>query len=435
MFLIYVNTWTLNRSLRIIISISVSVINGYWFVSDCGDNSDCNKNKDRHLIQDCSQIEEALNQDFLLWDDHLGDQNVQLSVSVDEFFDKMKNLPHHELIHPTDKKISDNENVVEVDTLGQGNIHALHSDVERLTDVERLINANKDESLSADLNVENIFNDTLITEDTSFVSADGTLNNVDSYELEEEIRNDSDGRDERREDLKNIPNERNNITQEEVNDETISSGKEQSDGEEGVTEANINSRKRKRNVNKWKKNVRKFRRNAGMDYVSEKGIDVLGKNFRFYECKCCYKCKENVPEDVRKQIHKDFYRLEDWKSQTIFIQGKITLEPVKRRRVKEGSTRNFTRHYFLPVDSNLKEVCKNVFRNTLRLSDSRTATALMKTENPDDMRGRHPPHNKPTEETVFSVKDFINKFPTYQSHYTRHKNPVSFPVIKYKYYV
>ncbi|CAG9840690.1 unnamed protein product [Diabrotica balteata] len=89
------------------------------------------------------------------------------------------------------------------------------------------------------------------------------------------------------------------------------------------TEEPIHSRKRKRDENKWKKNVRKRLRNSGQEYLSVKGTTVREKEFRFFECKCNFKCKTNFLPEKREEIHKYFYNLKDWKLQTMYIQSHV----------------------------------------------------------------------------------------------------------------
>ncbi|XP_050497716.1 uncharacterized protein LOC126878867 [Diabrotica virgifera virgifera] len=193
------------------------------------------------------------------------------------------------------------------------------------------------------------------------------------------------------------------------------------------TEEPTNSRKRKRDENKWKKNVRKRLRNSGQEYLSVKGTTVREKEFRFFECKCNFKCKTKFISEKREEIHKYFYNLKDWKLQTMYIQSHVKVSEVKRKRTKnETSKRNFSHHYFFPISNvNTIEVCKNVFKHTLRISDQRISHAILKTT-PDDMRGKHEPHNKTKISTREHIKIFLKKFPVYQSHYSRKKSPHRF---------
>lgn len=66
----------------------------------------------------------------------------------------------------------------------------------------------------------------------------------------------------------------------------------------------------------------------------------------------------------------------------------------------------------------------------MQVSDGRLTRVLRNKTNPDsettapiDKRGTASAHNKTSEEQIKKVCDFINKFPSYTSHYSRSKNP------------
>jgi len=70
-------------------------------------------------------------------------------------------------------------------------------------------------------------------------------------------------------------------------------------------------------------------------------------------------------------------------------------------------------------------VCKAFFHRVLCLTDGRNAHAMkLKVHGlpHSDRREKHIPHNK-TQANCGYVKDFINKFPSYSSHYSRNKHP------------
>ena len=84
-----------------------------------------------------------------------------------------------------------------------------------------------------------------------------------------------------------------------------------------------------------------------MEYQSVKGNTVAAKEFRFFECKCNFKCVQNFPPEKREEIYKYFYGLKEWELQTMYTQSKIKVSDVKRKRTdKVVSRRNFSRHYF-----------------------------------------------------------------------------------------
>lgn len=99
--------------------------------------------------------------------------------------------------------------------------------------------------------------------------------------------------------------------------------------------------------------------------------------------------------------------------------------------------RNFTMIYYLPIDDGKEEnVCKSFFKNIFCISfvlllpfcisDGRISRILafksISTTPPIDQRGKHIPHNKTSDLKIQAVKDFISRFPSYESHYSREKS-------------
>jgi len=101
----------------------------------------------------------------------------------------------------------------------------------------------------------------------------------------------------------------------------------------------------------------------------------------------------------------------------------------KRSYTKNQDTprRKFTREYYLPVENGKDEkVCKNFFKKLFLLSDGRISrfikSKMVSNTPPRDKRGKHTPFNKTDNLKIAEIKEFINKFPSYESHYSRIKN-------------
>lgn len=125
------------------------------------------------------------------------------------------------------------------------------------------------------------------------------------------------------------------------------------------------------------------------------------------------------------EIFRYFYAL-DWTSKDAFISGQITVESTKRKFTKkEVSRRQKTRSYRLQdVHGNDHRVCKVFFKSVLDVCDGKITKALQRKSASgtpvSDKRGRHTPHNKTNLEDTNYLKEFIRKFPVYESHYCRH---------------
>ncbi|KAL4125925.1 hypothetical protein QTP88_010162 [Uroleucon formosanum] len=89
--------------------------------------------------------------------------------------------------------------------------------------------------------------------------------------------------------------------------------------------------------------------------------------------------------------------------------------------------RQKSRVYVLLDSSGIEvKVCKNFFQNTLLVSAGRIDRVLknkgQKSTPPSDRRGKGPSANKTSQEKIAEIKDFIKKFPAYESHYALHKS-------------
>lgn len=104
----------------------------------------------------------------------------------------------------------------------------------------------------------------------------------------------------------------------------------------------------------------------GQRYVTKKGVVVEGKSFEDTQFTCKLKCNENVTTEKRKSLFKSIWKMGSFVKQNTYICGLIQKHGVKQRRGK-----------------------------TMKISD----------------------------EDLNFVKEHIEPFPLYESHYTRKYNP------------
>ena len=191
--------------------------------------------------------------------------------------------------------------------------------------------------------------------------------------------------------------------------------------------------KRKRSPGAWKQNKRRKLRNQGGPYVSARGKSIPGK-VRGSGCpdggKCEFKCSENLTEEHREHLFKEFWKLGNFDEQNMYVAGRVAVRPVKRRYTTHGgeSRPMFSRVYEFTVplsadneDSPLKvRVCKKTFVETLAISASRVDRLLgKKVRNPvrlSDQRGRQKNARKVSEERLHFVREHIKSFPAEESH-------------------
>ncbi|CAH1232326.1 unnamed protein product [Diabrotica balteata] len=113
-------------------------------------------------------------------------------------------------------------------------------------------------------------------------------------------------------------------------------------------------RKKMKQEASWGKYVRKRCRASGEKYTSIKGKVMAAKTFFYIECNCRLKCSTGVPENVQREVHDRFYKLQDWNAQTSWLCGTVRTKAPKRPRKKihpESShygERTSKRQYFAP---------------------------------------------------------------------------------------
>lgn len=187
------------------------------------------------------------------------------------------------------------------------------------------------------------------------------------------------------------------------------------------------SKKRMRKVAQWKRSEAKLKRNSGEKYVGRRGEVHEAKAMKLYAHTCRYKCNKNFIQEVRMSIFSDFWDLgkkqNGWDLQTSFITSCVSKQVPKRHNRQAASQKNISTIITL---KNFR-VCKQFFLCTLDISQKRfynVITKMRETGVPKtDERGRHPPGNKLSEDKINLVKEHINSFPKFISHYTRKDNP------------
>lgn len=184
-------------------------------------------------------------------------------------------------------------------------------------------------------------------------------------------------------------------------------------------------KKRIRRVETWKQQRAKKLRNEGKKYLSRNQKVYDAKKLKNYNHSCRYNCNTNVPAEIRQAIFNDYWQLGTWDLQTSFLNGAIELEPIKRQKTAAISTKSVSCVYKLRGF----RVCKEFFMKTLDVSNKRLQNVVNKKKITKsgiplrDKRGRKEPPNKISQDRIEFIKEHINKFPRYSSHYSRVKAP------------
>ncbi|CAH0397337.1 unnamed protein product [Chilo suppressalis] len=202
------------------------------------------------------------------------------------------------------------------------------------------------------------------------------------------------------------------------------------------TPLKVNCRKKQKQVDKWKRVVSKVARLKGSPYhstVAKKKPNVEGRQLK-PPCACRHKCYEKIPDNIRLQIFKEFWKTcSSWDQRRQFLANHITKEPkhlMKTNGNLDTDRRKFTYIYRLVVNSESQKVCKVMFLNTLCIGDKFLKLSLVKQLDcglvAPDQRGKHIPSNKSPAVVIQSVIDHINMYPNYESHYSREKSKRKF---------
>lgn len=181
-------------------------------------------------------------------------------------------------------------------------------------------------------------------------------------------------------------------------------------------------KKRVRRPEGHNQQVRKKLRNSGKAYVGHRNQHKGAKNFTYFVHDCRYKCN-NISEVDARRIFDGFWELGNWDLQTGFISSCIKIETPLRKKT------NAISHKLKSVSVTLKNqrVCKDFFLKTLKISNGRYSRVVNKKTDvgfiPLDRRGKAPNPNRISDEDRDLVRDHINRFPRYTSHYCRKDNP------------
>lgn len=167
----------------------------------------------------------------------------------------------------------------------------------------------------------------------------------------------------------------------------------------------------------------------GQEHYSRTGKLIPAVQFQSQTfCKCKLKCHTKIDENQQYQNFHTFYDLPNWTTKTMFLRSCIIRNEVNHRLsnmnpIMLQKNRNYTYRYeLLDFNTNKQEVCSNFFYKCLQVSKNRVYRAIRTTEsNPsaNDKRGNQSSINKTNDMDIYYVKEFIDQFPKYKSHYGR----------------
>lgn len=190
----------------------------------------------------------------------------------------------------------------------------------------------------------------------------------------------------------------------------------------GDVNVRLKSRKRTRNPLEWKTAIQKQKVQSGQEHVTKAGRTIAAKTFKSQIiCRCHLNCHEKIDVVIQKSIFDKYYGVQSWSSKTQLLRSFI-----QRSQAKENidpkinlKPRDHISKYFLKDEKgNQKQVCSSFLTKILQISRVTLFRAGQSTEiNPQalERRGLYPTRRTDTR-SIQDVKNFIGKFPTFESH-------------------
>lgn len=189
--------------------------------------------------------------------------------------------------------------------------------------------------------------------------------------------------------------------------------------------------KRTKQPENWKRNIIKKKRNSGMEYESHSLMKKV-KPARQIKNPCAETCKlecyKNFSDDERKHLFNLYWALGDIEKQRQYIDKCMQKIEPRYRYMRIGGNRGPRQNnnaFFFKQGDEVVRVCKLFFKNTLDITDRSIRTVLDKHQKlanqilEPDQRGKHGKQKKHDPKLKAGIKEFIDKIPKIESHYTR----------------
>lgn len=196
--------------------------------------------------------------------------------------------------------------------------------------------------------------------------------------------------------------------------------------DESTSGLKLSRKKKKRNDTK--RILRKIAVERGLRHTTESGKIVEAKPFSAQTlCRCDKGCGLKIDVLRQKEIYDEYYSF-NWSGKTSFLRSSIRRKPIQNKKSElnpitpEKIVQYHLQFHLIDATGIEVEVCRWFFFKLLNVSKHRCNYAIKSAkENPSsiDNRGRRSSVNKLSESDMNYVKDFISKFPKYESHYGR----------------
>nr|CAH7736180.1 unnamed protein product [Callosobruchus chinensis] len=132
---------------------------------------------------------------------------------------------------------------------------------------------------------------------------------------------------------------------------------------------------------------------------------------------------DTILQEQREIIFQKFWKDLDWDQKKIYVTSLMHKKPVSRRYVSGDSKRSFTYEYFLKVNEDTKQVCKQMFLSTLGLKEwvihQWCSTAVHGMHSSREVMNNIKQKDNSQDEQKEFLKLFLNNLPKMPAHYCR----------------
>lgn len=185
------------------------------------------------------------------------------------------------------------------------------------------------------------------------------------------------------------------------------------------------SRKRTRNPEKYQIHQQKKKVQFGLEHTTKKGNVIKAKIF-CEQVECCHKkCAQRLGVTRQKTIFETFYSLDNLTKKRLFLRSVVKIRPEKENLNPTTKNKRKKYEYFLINISGVQEnVCFGFFTKCLQISKDVICNAMksaISNESAIELRGQIS-KRKTSQRDVKFLKIFIEKFPSYYSHYAASKS-------------
>lgn len=140
---------------------------------------------------------------------------------------------------------------------------------------------------------------------------------------------------------------------------------------------------------------------------------------------CRMKCNSRISHDIREFIFKEYWGLGSYDERAKYTERFIKINNKKTHTIGGKGKREYSNTYKIVYFNEDYKICKSCLLKTLGESNRFLQTVCEKIKKygrvTKSERGRAASYKKKSNERLKEVEQHINKFPAYESHYSRAK--------------